>query len=64
MKQDWKLYYLSAGNDELWVVYSNWQKIPIDELDFYRDFYWVELSSTIPNLKKICADFHSERLIQ
>ena len=64
MKQDWDLYYLSVGNDELWVVYANWKTIPIDELYFYRDFYWVELSSTIPNLKKICADFHSEKLIQ
>ncbi len=62
MRQDWELYYLTSSDnkEEFWLVYANWNTIPIDELQFYKDFYQVELSSTIPNLKKICADFHLE----
>ena len=32
----------------------------MEDIPFNMDFYSVNIGSTIPNLKKICADFHSE----
>lgn len=58
-RNDGNLHYI---DDSSLVVIENslWQKISIDEMAFNADFYSVNIGSTIPNLKKICADFHSE----